>query len=166
MLLDGGSQRSYITERARKMLNLSPTSEQNLSIAAFGSTRGKSQVCPVVKVGVVLKGQSNISISLFVIPMNCEPIDSQSITERVDQSSNLAGLELADWADPETKLEVDILVGADYYWDLVTGATARSVGGPTAIHTKLGWVLSSPVPGGISSSYSTNMVRHSARPSR
>ena len=37
-----------------------------------------------------------------------------------------------------------MLIGCDYYWDLVTGSICRSEGGPTAIHTKLGWVLSGP----------------------
>ena len=37
-----------------------------------------------------------------------------------------------------------ILIGSDCYWDLVTGSVCRSGKGPTAIHTKLGWVLSGP----------------------
>ena len=39
---------------------------------------------------------------------------------------------------------MDILIGCDYYWDLVTGSIYRGEKGPTAIHTKLGWVLSVP----------------------
>ena len=34
------------------------------------------------------------------------------------QYPNLAGLQLADWADQESALDVDVLIGADYYWDL------------------------------------------------
>ena len=37
-----------------------------------------------------------------------------------------------------------VLIGCDYYWELVTGNVCRSEHGPTAIHTKLGWVLSDP----------------------
>lgn len=37
-----------------------------------------------------------------------------------------------------------MLIGSDYYWDLVTGGVCRGNVGPTAIHTKLGWVLSGP----------------------
>ena len=39
---------------------------------------------------------------------------------------------------------MDILIGCDHYWDLVTGSISRSENGPTGIHTKLGWVLSGP----------------------
>ena len=41
LLLDGGSQRSYITDRVRKLLALEPSGEHRLSIAAFGSRREK-----------------------------------------------------------------------------------------------------------------------------
>ena len=37
------------------------------------------------------------------------------------------------------------LVGSDYYWDLITGSTCKIEGGPTAVHTKLGCVLSGPI---------------------
>ena len=40
---------------------------------------------------------------------------------------------------------MSILVGSDYYWDLVTGGVCHGSSGPTAIHTKLGWVLSGPM---------------------
>ena len=45
VLLDCGSQRSYITERAQQLLNLDPEGEQRLAIAAFGSAREDSKVC-------------------------------------------------------------------------------------------------------------------------
>lgn len=52
-------------------------------------------------------------------------------------------LELADWVGQGSGLEVDVLIGSDYYWYLVTGSVVpKEYGGPTAIHTKLEWVLS------------------------
>jgi len=41
-------------------------------------------------------------------------------------------------------MPVDVLIGSDYYWQLVTGSICRGASGPIAIHTKLGWVLSGP----------------------
>ncbi len=48
----------------------------------------------------------------------------------------------------------------DYYWDLVTGSVCRSEGGPTAIHTKLGWVwvLSGPTPAKDQAQCSMNLT--------
>ena len=41
-------------------------------------------------------------------------------------------------------MPIDILIGSDYYWQLVTGSICRGTSGPVAVHTKLGWVLSGP----------------------
>ena len=53
-------------------------------------------------------------------------------------------LEIADFSSFSSTLPVDVLIGLDYYWELVTGNVSRGSSGPTAIHTKLGWVLSGP----------------------
>ena len=54
------------------------------------------------------------------------------------------GLDLADSDEGSSHLPVDVLIGCDHYWDLVTGSVCRTEKGPTAIHTKLGWVLFGP----------------------
>ena len=59
---------------------------------------------------------------------------------------HLSQLELADHSDGTTLMEVDVLIGSDYYWEVVTGKVCRGTGGPVAIHTVLGWVLSGPAP--------------------
>jgi len=83
-------------------------------------------------------------LSLHVVPTICEPISSQPILTSVEAHDHLLQLDLADSADGRSRLPVDILVGCDYYWELVTGSICRGAKGPTAIHTKLGWVLSGP----------------------
>ena len=44
-------------------------------------------------------------------------------------------------------LEIDLLIGSDHYWKLVTGKVVKGGGRLTAIETKLGWVLSGPAEG-------------------
>ena len=39
---------------------------------------------------------------------------------------------------------IDILIGSDYCWDIVTGESIRGEFGPTAINSKFGWLLSGP----------------------
>ena len=115
-----------------------------MSIATFGSQNEQTKVCPVVKVKMCLKGYPPMSLSLYVVPTICEPLVSQPITACVQQSRAFAGLDLADHSEDEGNLQVDLLIGLDYYWDLVTGSICKIDAGPTAIHTKLGWVLSGP----------------------
>ena len=55
------------------------------------------------------------------------------------------GLNLADSADGNSHLwPCGYPHRSDYYWVLFTGNDYRSEKGPTAIHTKLVWVLSNP----------------------
>ena len=161
LILDGGSQKSYISERARDLLDLEATEEQSLSIATFGSNKGSMKVCPIVNFGMCLKGHSFMSLSLYVIPTICEPLVGQPITACVKQYPHLLGLELADSSSPESSMPVDLLIGD--YWQLVTGNIQR--GAPIAVHTKLGWVLSGPFshdePGQCAMNLSVTHVLHS-----
>ena len=71
---------------------------------------------------------------------------------------------MADCSSLVDNLDIGILIGADQYWKLVTGKIRQEGTGPTAVETKLGWVLSGPVPGvshgGTSVSFaSTHVVK-------
>ena len=68
----------------------------------------------------------------------CDPLQSQSIAEATHTYAHLRGLELADYGTGEDNVEVDILVGSDKYWSLVSGRVVRGEHGPIAIETKLG----------------------------
>ena len=129
----------------RKFLALKLSGEHRLSIAAFGSRREKPRVCSVVNVGLELTSYPHMQLSLFVVPMICEPLAGQPISACVKENQHLATLDLADISDGSSSLEVDVLIGSDYYWSLVTGEVCRGNGGPIAIQTKLGWVLSGPL---------------------
>ena len=77
-------------------------------------------------------------LTLYVMPTICEPFVGQPISVWY---LHLMGLELAESG---LSMPVDILIGSDYYWQVVTGSICRGVKGPIAVHTKLGWVLSGP----------------------
>lgn len=66
---------------------------------------------------------------------------------RVEDYPHLKDVELADF-DPNLNDDksIDILVGADYYWQFVTGEVVRGSDGPTAMSSKLGWLLSGYSP--------------------
>jgi len=51
---------------------------------------------------------------------------------------------LADGDSHDTKKFIDVLVGSDYYWNIVTGDTVVGDKGPVALGSKLGWLLSGP----------------------
>ena len=125
---DSGSQKSCLTERVLKLLQLKPTGEQTLSIAAFCATQEQTKVCPTVD-------YPNATLSMYVVPTICKPLSCQPITASVKANDHWIS---ADSADGSSCLPVDILVGCDHYWELATGGVCRSENGPAAIHTKLG----------------------------
>ena len=53
-------------------------------------------------------------------------------------------MQLADDSDGNSNLKIDMLVGSDFYLELVTGRVIKGVCGPVAIQPKLGWVLCGP----------------------
>ena len=158
LVLDGGSQRSYLSKRARNALKLQPTRSQSLSIATFGSNRSNTKVCPVVEVGLQLRGYPSMMLSVYVVPTICEPLASQPVAACVKQYPHLRGLELADCSSTDPSMPIDMLIGSDYYWELVTGSICRGANGPTAIHTKLGWVLSGPSSHDVRSNCAVNLT--------
>lgn len=76
----------------------------------------------------------------------CDPLQGQSIAQGSLTHAHLRGLKLADCSVGDDDVMVNVLVGSDQYWHLVTGRVVQG-GGPTAIQTKLGWVLSGPLHG-------------------
>ena len=144
-VMDSGSQRTYITSHLRDELHLSSSHTESLRTKAFGSTEEQESVCDVVELGLITKDGKTLRLPALVVPFICNPLTSQPISQSRESYDHLRGLELADSADAGDTLEVNMLIGSDVYWDLVTGRVLRGRCGPTAVDTKVGWVLSGPV---------------------
>ena len=155
ILLDTGSQRSYISRQLSEALGLKEEKRETLLVKAFAAEEEKLQVCSVVSLRVETRAGSSIVLSLLAIPIICGPITGQPITCAMDLFPHLSGLELADSGDLNECLEIGILIGADQYWEVVTGEIVRGRSGPSAMKTCFGWVLSGPVPGVIAESQVT-----------
>ncbi len=116
-----------------------------MSILTFGSSEERPRVCKLVTLGVFLKNGQTKHLKVFTVPPICEPLSYQLIAFCQQNYAHLSDLDLADHSDSCSKSDVDILIGSDQYWEVITGKTCRGRGGPVAIHTTLGWVLSGPV---------------------
>ena len=92
-----------------------------------------------------MKHGSDQEFEVLVVPHICEPIAPQPLSVCMESCEHLSQLELAD-PESDHPLEVDVLIGSDYYWKLATGEVRCGTTGPVAIGTRLGWVLSGPGP--------------------
>ena len=101
MLFDSGSQNSYVTERVTNSLQLEPTGGQTLAIAAFGASKYQTRVCPIVSIGLCLRGFPDTTLSFHVVPTICKPLP---ITSIVEANEHFRSLEFADSADSSAHL--------------------------------------------------------------
>ena len=145
IVMDTGSQRSYITDGVRKQLALTAAGEQCMTIMTFGAKQGENQNCEYVRVGLELKSGQCWIPTLFSVPSICEPLAPHSLVDCREMYPHLGGLTFADEPEDVHELDVDILIGSDHYWDVITGRVQRGTDGPVAIETRLGWVLSGPI---------------------
>jgi len=106
---------------------------------------------------------SFIPMMFSIVPFICELLFYQPVAYMKHCYNHLTNLELANSSKVGEELQIDTLISSDHYWQLVTGQIIQEDGGPTAIHTCLGWVLSGPVCGGteLNNSYpSHSMLIH------
>ena len=82
-------------------------------------------------------------LSALVVPTIAAP-GTNPLTTDVFSLPHLKGLPLAHPVTTAEKFEISLLVGADFYWDLVGDHIIRG-DGPTAMSSKLGYLLSGPV---------------------
>ena len=68
---------------------------------------------------------------------------------------------MRDPPDGNSAIDVDLLIGSKYYWELATGRVSRGEDGPITVETKLGWVLSGLVP--VAESSCSLLTTHTLR---
>ena len=148
VLFDTGSQRSYITNSTQAKLKLEPVRKETLYLNTFGDNKCKRQSCEVYKFNIESRnGSEKIELSGINFPIICSPLNSMVNTNY----AHLEGLELADFGDDDKDNTIDILIGADHYWDVVTGDVVKGESGPTAVSSKPGWLLSGRIPKSVES---------------
>ncbi|MCV6575674.1 MAG: hypothetical protein OIF58_08065, partial [Cohaesibacter sp.] len=136
-----------MTTSVREQLKLSTEKRQTITIKTFGSSDETTQCVDVVQLCIAAENGDDLQLSAFVVPLICDPLQRQSIAKGSNTHAHLKGLKLADDCTGDHDVVVDILVGSDQYWNLVSGRVILGEDGPTAIQTKLGWVLSGPIHG-------------------
>ena len=138
-MLDGGSQRSYITQRVKQVLGLQPEHTEEVQIKTFGSDSTTLQTVEMTRVAIALKTGNPVHVLFSTVPLICEPLSCQPIAYTKEKYKHLAELDLADFSRVGYELQIDALIGSDHYWQLVTGTVIQAESGPTATQTHLGW---------------------------
>ena len=95
-------------------------------------------------------------MSGFSVPVVCGSVNGQKVKFVKSNYPFLKNLKLAD--EGLHKENVDLMIGTDFYWDIVDGSVKRGNGvAPVALGSKLGWLLSGPVTKHNPSSLTTHV---------
>ena len=142
-LLDPGSQRSYLSQRIKSILDLAPISKENISISTFGNPNSKQSTLENVCFNLKNESEQTFPIEAFSTPFFCLPIKNQLFNFAKTRFDYLKDLKLADSGSTD---EIDLLIGSDFYWSVVTGKTKTGKNNePVAVETKFGWFLNGRV---------------------
>ncbi|XP_077501027.1 uncharacterized protein LOC144111873 [Amblyomma americanum] len=143
ILLDGGSQRTFVKEEVSRRLKLRVVGKERLAIHTFGTTKPSIKTCNRVELWLRSRHNDNIiRLEALEVPEISGdfllPPDASATSLAADQ-----GLQLADLApgDHRQNTGVCILIGADRYWDVTTGKVKRVSDKLVAVETIFGWTL-------------------------
>ncbi|GFV43261.1 DUF1758 domain-containing protein [Trichonephila clavipes] len=142
-LIDGGSQTSLITESCSKNLNLPFYESENTilgldnKVAAYATKRVELQLSPhfsqdIFAVNALVLKELTYNLPNFIVSKFDWP--------------HINGLQLVD---PSFYISrpVDMILGADVSFDLILyGKISGTKNQPSALNSKLGWLLSGKVP--------------------
>jgi len=144
MILDSGSQRTYITEKLAKNLQLKLYPRESVKVATFGSDKPKQIKYRPTELQLTLKDGSLMLIKASVVPyitgkVSRVPLNSDDLTFLKDEGWES---KLADSLpiDPE-HVSIEILIGNDYYFDLLLPRKMELGDGLYLFQSKLGWIL-------------------------
>ena len=125
VILDTGSQRSYVTTRVRGALGARKLHTELMVIKTFGSDHGQRRDCDIVQLKFATKQGNPVILPMVVVPHICDSVCSQPIDTSKAAYKHLAGLDLADAGRTGDSLEINLLIGSDHYWKLVTGRVLK-----------------------------------------
>ena len=144
VIFDSCSQRTYATERLVSKLGLYSTGSDQVNIGSFAARAGTPMNLKEYKIVMKTRNKINFYLDVWRVPTICSPIRNW-VQDALDTHSFLRKLPLANDAI-EGSDEIDLLIGADFYWKLVDGETRQKDehhdDGFRALLSKFGWLLS------------------------
>lgn len=141
-LLDSGSQHCFITDKLCKRLNL-PLIQSTIRISGVGKTvTNSNQLCEIK-----FRSRScdyKTQVRCLILPC----ITSILPTEHIDLNTLCLPSNITvSLADPTFNVpsDIDVLIGADKFWELLDGERIRLSCGPYLQSSKLGWLISGSI---------------------
>ena len=144
LLLDSGSQRTYITESLAKKMNLKMGRKEEIMLVTFGSDTPKRIKTPTTKLDIILKDGSTLKISANVVPQIAGSIQRRPVNLKSIKNWEYLWTEFSladDFPNVQETSSVELLIGNDYYLDIILPQKIEIQTGLYMLGSKLGWIL-------------------------
>ena len=157
VLLDSGSQETFLRTTVANDLKMKRHgSTTTMNIKVLGGQEQRKKMNRVNFKLAALDASQCIQLEAWTIDSVCSLLAAVDID--LKECPYLKNIKLAD-TFPKKAIAVDLLVGADQYHKLVQGTIRKGrPGTPVTTKSKLGWLVSGPVPGSKESKETTAML--------
>lgn len=161
ILLDSGSQRTYVTEKLAEQLQLTRETEEEIKLVTFGSENPKTIKTTQTKLSIKLKNGQYLDVNANIVPIISGTVQRKAM--KFCSSENLehliSSLDLADSIPKESESSsVELLIGNDYYLDIILSQKIEVQPGLYLLASKLGWILTGRTNESDSSVNETSML--------
>lgn len=137
-LLDNGSQHCFISQSLCNQLNI-PLIQSSIKITGVGnSVTQATQSCDIQMRAKT--NNYNTRFTCIVLPGITAQMPSLTHTH-INNIQIPHNITLAD-PDFHSPADIDLLIGADKFWELLNDGLIRLKHGPYLQNTKLGWIIS------------------------
>lgn len=145
LLLDSGSQRTYIKHTLADELKLDRQQEDELHLFTFGSNRSKVIKTSLTTLKIKLKDNTFMTVTANIVPSITGNIQRKpmKLCEKQEFKNLTRNLPLADSVPEEVQTDsIELLIGNDYYMDILLPDRIEVQPGLYLLLSKLGWILS------------------------
>ena len=160
LILDSGSQKTYVAKALREKLQLPTIRTEKVLIKEFGNDKGTLKQCDLVQLAVQGEDSLTIYVFAYVVDVICSPLSNQVIQFAQATYPHLRNRRLADQNHDMSDMEINLLIGADFFWSFMLDSVIRGETGvgPVATLSHFGYVLSGPVPVHSLREFSSNIT--------
>ncbi|VDI78452.1 Hypothetical predicted protein [Mytilus galloprovincialis] len=144
VLLDSGSQRTYVSETLAKKLRLKVESVEEVSVITFGSDKPKLVKTEKVTLQMKLVDGTKMKISANVVPKITGSVLRRPVSIKNCQNYEYLwnNFSLADTLPTENeKTTIELLIGNDYYLDIILPEKIEIQPGLYLLGSKFGWII-------------------------
>ena len=143
VLLDEGSQRTFIINKLSKLLSIKSTEQERLLLSDFATVSQIPSVYDVVEFTVFDHKNFPTIMKAIIVDELANPLDDKH-RDALQSLPPLKNLDLAHPGTGKESFDIEILIRVDFYWSMVENDMPIRGNGPTVVCSRIGYLV--PLP--------------------